>query len=233
MLIVVEDGDVELLAEPCLDREAAGRGDVLEVDPAESRRDRLADRDDLVRVFRVETDRPGVDATELLEEHCLSLHDRHRRLGADVAEAEHRRPVRDHGDRVLLDGEIPRGRGIVGDCLRDACDAGRVGHREVIARLERDLRLHLDLPTEVHEEGAIGDTENVDPVEGADCVRDGVEVLLVRCRDGDVAHLVVRLDAHDVDCAERAPGLPDRLGDPCERPGCILQSQPQSRAERW
>jgi hypothetical protein len=35
VLIVVEDRDVELLAQPLLDLEAARRGDVLEVDPAE------------------------------------------------------------------------------------------------------------------------------------------------------------------------------------------------------
>ena len=44
-----------------------------------------------------------VDAGELLEEQSLAFHDRHRRLGADVAEAENRGAVRDDGDRVLLD----------------------------------------------------------------------------------------------------------------------------------
>ena len=37
VLVVVEDGDVELLLEPLLDLEAARRGDVLEVDAAEPR----------------------------------------------------------------------------------------------------------------------------------------------------------------------------------------------------
>src|SRR3712207_7295351 len=32
-----------------------------------------------------------------------SLHDRHRRAGADVAEAQHGGAVGDHGDRVALD----------------------------------------------------------------------------------------------------------------------------------
>ena len=38
VLVVVEDGDVELLAQPLLDLEAARRGDVLEVDSPEDGR---------------------------------------------------------------------------------------------------------------------------------------------------------------------------------------------------
>ena len=41
-----------------------------------------------------------VDAAELLEQHRLALHDRHRGLGADVAEAEHRGAVGDDGHGV-------------------------------------------------------------------------------------------------------------------------------------
>ena len=40
VLVVVEDGDVELLAQARLDLEAARRGDVLQVDAAEDRRER-------------------------------------------------------------------------------------------------------------------------------------------------------------------------------------------------
>ncbi len=68
--------------------------------PGAIRIDRL---DDLVRVLRVEADREGVDAGELLEEHRLALHHRHCGLGSDVAEAEHGGAVADDGDRVALD----------------------------------------------------------------------------------------------------------------------------------
>src|SRR5690606_27745528 len=57
VLIVVEDGDVQLLAEPLLDLEAAGCGDVLEVDPGEPRRDGPHDGDDLLDVGGVQTQR--------------------------------------------------------------------------------------------------------------------------------------------------------------------------------
>ncbi len=70
----------------------------------------------------------------------LALHHRHRRLGPDVAEPEHRGAVGDDRDRVLLDGQVPGGVAVVRDRLADARDARRVGHREVVARLERRLR---------------------------------------------------------------------------------------------
>ena len=43
------------------------------------------------------------------------------------------------------------------DRLRDARDAGRVGHREVVAGLDRDLADDLDLAALVHQERAVGD----------------------------------------------------------------------------
>ena len=98
VLVVVEDGDVERLAQPPLDLEAARRGDVLEVDAAEDRRDRLDRADDLVRILRVEADREGVDAAELLEQHGLALHHGQRGLRADVAEPEHGGAVADDRD---------------------------------------------------------------------------------------------------------------------------------------
>ena len=100
----------------------------------------LTVRDDLVGVLRVQADRPGVDPAELLEQDRLALHHGQRRLRADVAEAEHRGAVGDDGDRVLLDGQVPDLLGVVGDRAADARDAGRVGHREVVARLQRGLR---------------------------------------------------------------------------------------------
>ena len=106
MLVVVEDGDVELLLEPVLDLEAARRRDVLEVDAAEGRRDQLHGLDDLLGVVGLERDREGVDLGELLEQHRLALHHRHRGLGADVAEPEHGAAVGDHGDHVALDRQL-------------------------------------------------------------------------------------------------------------------------------
>ena len=64
-----------------------------------------------------------VDAAELLEQHRLALHHRHRGGRPDVAEAEHGGAVGDDGDRVGHPGVVPGHRGIRGDRLADPGDA--------------------------------------------------------------------------------------------------------------
>ena len=76
VLVVVEDGDLELVTQPPLDLEAARRGDVLEVDAAEGRRDGLDDGHDLFDVGGGETEGEGIDAGELAEQQRLALHRR-------------------------------------------------------------------------------------------------------------------------------------------------------------
>jgi hypothetical protein len=51
---------------------------------------------------------------------------------------EHRRPVRDHGDRVALDRERPGPLDLVADRRADARHARRIGHREIVATLQPD-----------------------------------------------------------------------------------------------
>src|SRR5581483_4633369 len=213
VLVVVEDRDVETLPQPCLDREAARRGDVLEVDAAEDGRDRLDDADDLVLVLRVEADREGVDVGELLEEHGLALHDRQRALGPDVAETEDGGSVADDGDRVALDREVPDLLRVGGDGARHAGHARRVDHREILTGLERHARLHLELAAEVGEEDAVGDVHNLDSLDSADGGDDRVEMLLVVGEDVDVAALRVALDVDEVDRAEQSSGLADRRAE--------------------
>ena len=116
VLVVVEDRDVQALAQPPLDLEAARGGDVLEVDAAEPGRDHLDRPDDLVGVLAGQADRPGVDVGEPLEQRGLALHHRQRRARPDVAEPEHRRAVGHHGDAVALDGQP-------GDVLAGCCTA--------------------------------------------------------------------------------------------------------------
>src|SRR5699024_9646034 len=73
VLIVVEDGDVELGAQAVLDLEAARRGDVLEVDAGEHRRHRLDVGDDVVHRVRIQAERERVDVREPLEQGGLAL----------------------------------------------------------------------------------------------------------------------------------------------------------------
>ncbi len=232
VLVVVEDRDVEACLQPPLDLEAARRRDVLEVDPAEAGRDRAHRGDDLVRVGRREADRPGIDAAELLEQHRLALHHRHRRLGPDVAQPEHGRPVADHRHGVLLDREVPDLAHVLGDRHADARHARRVGHREVVARLERRLRDHLDLPAEVEQERAVGDVLDLDPDERLHGGDDLLQVVGARGIDRDVAHLLALLDPDEIDRAEAAPRVADGPGDVGKGPGAVLEVNAQGRAER-
>ena len=157
MLVVVEDGDVELGAQALFDLEAARRGDVLQVDAAVRRGDRLDDRDDLFGVLGIQDDRPRVDATELLEQDGLSFHDGQGGLGADVAQAEHRGAVGDDRDRVGLHGQQVGLLGHVVDGGAHASHAGRVGAREVVTVTQRHLGVDLHLAADVAHEGLVGD----------------------------------------------------------------------------
>ena len=131
VLVVVEDRDVEAALELLLDLEAAGRGDVLEVDATEARCDTNHGLDDLVDVLRRQADRDRVHAAELLEQHRLALHHGHRRGGADVAETEDRRAVGDHGDGVRDPGVVVGKARVLGNGLAHPRDTGGVGHREL------------------------------------------------------------------------------------------------------
>ena len=156
---------------------------------------------------------------ELLEEHRLALHHRHGRLGADVAEAEHGRAVGDDGDGVRLDREV-EGLGLVlGDVLADAGDARRVGHREVVAGLQRVLVVLLDLALLVHLEGAVGEAEDPRAAGRPDRAEDLLPVLGAVGVDRELAHpLALGPGAGDeVDRLQRAAGLRDLRRQLAER----------------
>jgi hypothetical protein len=97
VLVVVEDRNVQPLLQLPLDLEAPGCRDVLQVDPAERRREPHHGLDDLVDVRAVQGDRNRVHATELLEQDRLALHHREGGLGSDVPEPQHGRTVRHDG----------------------------------------------------------------------------------------------------------------------------------------
>jgi hypothetical protein len=188
VLVVVEDGDVERRAEPVLDLEAARRGDVLEVDAAVHGRDRLDDAHDLVGVLGVEADRPRVDAGERLEQGRLALHDGQGGRRSDVTETEHRRAVRDDGDRVALDRQVP---GVLRPLRQRQADprhAGGVGHREVVPGPQRHRRDHLELAVQVDEERPVAPVVDVHVVERLDRGEDPLRLAGVAGVGGDVEH---------------------------------------------
>jgi hypothetical protein len=184
--------------------------DVLQVEPAEGGGDRFDRRHDLVGILGVKADLEGVDAGELLEQHRLALHHRHRRTRSDVAQPQHRRPVGHDRDRVALDRVLKRLVGIVADRTADAGHPRRVGHREIVAGLERALVVKLDLPSDVQHESPVGAVEHVRAGYRVDRVGQYRPVGRVTGLDGDVTDRVPSLDLHQVDRTDRGAGVSDR-----------------------
>ena len=145
VLVVVEDRDLHAPLELLLDVEAGRGADVLEVDAAEGRLERRDALDEGVGILGVDLEVEHVDVGEFFEQDALALHDRLGGEGSDVAEAEHRRAVRDDGDEVAARSVEVGGEGILGDLEARLGDAGRVGQGQValtrqgLGRDDRDL----------------------------------------------------------------------------------------------
>ena len=84
MLVVVKDRDVEHLLKPLLNFEAFRSLYVFKIDATKRRRNRCSNRNNIINGRRVDTHRIRIDTCELLEEHRLTFHHRHRRFGTNV-----------------------------------------------------------------------------------------------------------------------------------------------------
>jgi hypothetical protein len=231
VLVVVEDRDLELGPQPLLDLEAARGRDVLEVHAAEAGRDRLHRGHDRVGVLGVQADRERVDARELLEQHRLALHHGQGRRRPDVAQAEDRGAVGDHGHGVALDRVLEGLDRVFGDRTAHARDAGGVGHREVVARLERVLVAQLDLAADVDQQRPVGGVDHVRAVDALDRAQDLIPVALVTGRDRDVAQHRAVLEGHEVDRSDRPAGASDRRRHPPQHPGPVGDLHADGEAE--
>ena len=145
MLIVVKHRDLHPLAQLALDVEAFRRLDVFEIDAAERRLERRDDVDDLVRVGLADLDVEYVDAGKFLEQAALALHHRFARERADVAQAQNRAAVRDHGDEIAARRIARRVERIVVDRRARVRDARRVRERKIALVRERLRRRNRDL----------------------------------------------------------------------------------------
>ena len=145
VLVVVEHRDGERLAQRLLDGEAVGGADVFEVDAAHGGLEQLAEADQILGVLGTDFQVEHVDVGERLEQDPLSLHHRLAGERPDVAEAEHGRPVGDHGDQVALGGVGVGVVGAGGDLAAWLRHARRVGERQVALVLEGLGRRDLDL----------------------------------------------------------------------------------------
>ena len=145
MLIVVKHRDLHPRLELCLDLEALRTLDVLEIDAAECRLQRRDRLDHALDGVGGDFDVEHVDAGEFLEQNRLALHHRFRRQRPDIAEAENRGAVRDHGDQIGADRQRGRLGGIGGNRRAGGRDPRRIGQRQVALIGERLDRLDLKL----------------------------------------------------------------------------------------
>ncbi len=145
VLVVVEHGNIEQLAQALLDDEAFGRLDVLEIDAAESGMEKAHAVDELVDVARRDLEIDRVDAGETLEENGLPFHHRLGRERAEIAQAQHRRAVADDGDEIALGRVLVGAGGIALNMEARIGHARRVSERELLLRRQRLRRRDLDL----------------------------------------------------------------------------------------
>ena len=131
MLVVVEDGDLHLLAQLALDVEALGGLDVFQVDAAQGGFQCADDLDQLVGVTLGQLDVEHVDAGKLLEQAALAFHHRLAGQRADVAQAQHGGAVGDHAHQVTARGVFGGLGGIGLDVQARIGHARRIGQRQV------------------------------------------------------------------------------------------------------
>ena len=131
VLVVVEDGNLHLLAQLALDVEAFRRLDVLEVDAAQCGLQRHDDLDQLVRITLGQLDVEDIDAGKLLEQASLAFHHWLAGQRADIAQPQHGRAVGDHADQVATGGVLGRLGRIGLDVQTRIGHPRRVGQRQV------------------------------------------------------------------------------------------------------
>jgi len=117
--------------QPLLDVEALRRLDVFQVDATEGRLQRLDDAHNLVGIGGVDLDVEDVYVGEALKKQTLALHHRLAGQGADVAQAQHRRAVGDHGDQVAASRVLERLQRVLVDLPHRLGHPRRVGQGEV------------------------------------------------------------------------------------------------------
>ncbi len=76
MLVIVKHGDIHAFAQGLFNQEAIRRGNVLQIDPAETRLQQFDRIDKTLRIFGLHFDINRIDIGEAFEQHCLALHHR-------------------------------------------------------------------------------------------------------------------------------------------------------------
>ena len=145
MLVVMEDRNVQQLAQPLLDDETFRRLDILEIDAAPAFAEQLHAVDDFVGVLGGDFQIDRVDVGEALEQDGLAFHHRLGGERAAIAEAENGGAVGDHRDEIAFGGVVVGAALVFGDGQHRHGDAGRIGERQIALRRHRLGRHDFEL----------------------------------------------------------------------------------------
>jgi len=104
MLVVMENRDIAALLELLLNLEAAGGGDILQVDAAERSGEKRNSIDDIIDFLGTDAERECIDVAEGLEKGALSFHNGHAGFRSDITETKDSRAIRNDCDKVMTAG---------------------------------------------------------------------------------------------------------------------------------
>ena len=104
MLVVMEHGNIHLLAEAFLHHEAFRSLDVLQIDGAEGGLHGLDRFNQLFRLLHVQLNVKNVNVREYLEQNALAFHHRLGRIRADIAQPQNGGAVGDHAHQIGTPG---------------------------------------------------------------------------------------------------------------------------------
>ena len=147
VLVIVKYRDVAQLLESGFDFKAAGRGNILQIDSAETAGNEVNCTHNFVYVLAFDTKRKCVHAAELFKEHAFPLHHRHTSLRPDVAQAQHSGAVRDHSSHIPAAGQLIGLIHIFLNLQTRLSNAGGVSHRQVMGIVDFYGGNHFDLTT--------------------------------------------------------------------------------------
>ena len=100
VLIVMKHRNLRGLAKRLLDIEAFRRFDVFQIDAATCGLEHPAELDDLIRHFGIDFEIKDINIRKAFEQHSFAFHHGLAGCGADVAEPQDRRPIRNHGHQI-------------------------------------------------------------------------------------------------------------------------------------
>ncbi len=150
VLVIVKHRDFHAFTQLAFDLEAFRRLDVFQIDAAESRLHAGDDVDQFVRIVFIDFDVEYVNAGKLLEQNALAFHHRLAGQGADIAQAEYRGAVGDHGHQVGAGGQRRRLPRIGNDGLAGMRHPWRVGQGQIALGHHRLGGADLDLAVRRH-----------------------------------------------------------------------------------